>query len=246
MSAFAAIDPVFLEMIVTRLLPWFLTVAGNNTEAARTTALGLLADYNPETEDELTLAAEVAVFSLNGIDAAARSMAPDLTFSAMLRLHRSAIAHSRAAHKGRLALAKLRKERLAAKATPEPKRRLADTPAPVAAGSHATIPASAPAPAAAPSYVPNAAPANGTAQFPPSMTSTTPTRPPLAHPPTTAAASRPSPVVTRQQRRAMERATEKARRQQAEQTRRETLRAMRSGASQTAPAAPVAASTNPI
>jgi hypothetical protein len=166
-------DPTVLDLILARLIPWFLLVVPDNREAARRAALRLLGTFQAETDDELCLAAEIISLRLGSLEALSRSAEQSLSVSATLRLRGNANALNRAAHKTQAALEQLRRQRLEAEDPPEPEVAEADTAT--------EIPAAAPKPQQQP--------------------------------------------LSRQQRRAMERAAEKARRQQPEKLRREARRA---------------------
>jgi hypothetical protein len=119
MSLFPNITPIFLDYIIGLLAPLFRTAAGGDLEAARHTAKCLLASYDVETEDEIRLVAEIASFSFGALDALGKSMDPDLSLNAILRLRGSANAQHRSAHQCERSLDKLRKERRTAVATTE-------------------------------------------------------------------------------------------------------------------------------
>lgn len=165
MSPFPNVTPVFLDTILMRLVPWFLTAARGCVESARQAALSMLASYNVETEEEIRLAAEIASFGLSALTALSSSFDPDLSLNAVLRLRGSANALHRSAHQCQRTLDKLRKERLARSEAPPPEQIVTRDEAP----------------------------------------------PPQ---------SRPAIPLSRQQRRAMERAVEKAKRSQMRQTQR--------------------------
>jgi hypothetical protein len=111
MSLFPNVTRVFLDTIVMRLVPWFLTVADGSLEAARQAALSLLASYNVETEEEIRLAAEITSFGFSALAALSSSLDPDLPLNAVIRLRGSANALHRSAHQCQRTLDKLRKER---------------------------------------------------------------------------------------------------------------------------------------
>jgi hypothetical protein len=111
MPVFPNITPLFLDYIIGLLVPLFRTAAGGDEAAACHTAKCLLASYDVETEDEMRLAAAIASFSFGALDALSKSMDPDLSLNAMLRLRGSANAQHRSAHQCERRLDKLRKER---------------------------------------------------------------------------------------------------------------------------------------
>jgi hypothetical protein len=162
MSPFRNVTSVFLDTILMRLVPWFLTAAEGCVETARQAALSMLASYNVETEEEIRLAAEIASFGLSALTALSSSFDPDLSLNVVLRLRGSANALHRSAHQCQRTLDKLRKERLTRADAQQPEQ--------------TATPDEAPSPQ-----------------------------------------SRPTIPLSRQQRRAMERAVEKAKRSQVRQ-----------------------------
>jgi hypothetical protein len=162
MFPFPNVTSVFLDTILMRLVPWFLTAAEGCIETARHAALSTLASYNVETDEEIRLAAEIASFGLSALTALSSSFDPDLSLNAILRLRGSANSLHRSAHQCQRTLDKLRKERLARADAPQP--------------DQTATPDEAPRPQ-----------------------------------------SRPTIPLSRQQRRAMERAVEKAKRSQMRQ-----------------------------
>ena len=132
MSPFPNINPIFLETMLLRLVPLFLTVAQGCVDTARQAALDLLASYNAATEEELSLATEIASFSLGALEALGNSFNPDLSLSAVLRLRGNANALHRSAYQCERRLDKLRNERLARETLPPPDQTATtrDTPTP--------------------------------------------------------------------------------------------------------------------
>jgi hypothetical protein len=130
MSLFPNVTRVFLDTIVMRLVPWFLTVADGSLEAARQAALSLLASYNVETEEEIRLAAEITSFGFSALAALSSSLDPDLPLNAVIRLRGSANALHRSAHQCQRTLDKLRKERRMAVASTETVDQTATTETP--------------------------------------------------------------------------------------------------------------------
>jgi hypothetical protein len=130
MSLFPNVTRVFLDTIIMRLVPWFLTVADGSLEAARQAALSLLASYNVETEEEIRLAAEITSFSFSALAALSSSLDPDLPINAVIRLRGSANALHRSAHQCQRTLDKLRKERRIAVASADTINQTATTETP--------------------------------------------------------------------------------------------------------------------
>jgi hypothetical protein len=192
MSLFPAVTPVFLERIITLLVPLFLTAAGGDAESAGHAARCMIASYDVETEEEIRLAAEIASFGFGALDALSASMDPDLSPRAVLRLRGSANAQHRSAHQCQRTLDRLRQQRRISSAQPAK---------PVQPPEHGQVD-----------------PAK------------------LAQPVKQGA---PVVPVSRQQRRAMQRALDKAQRQQAEHARREAMRTRRTEPAPSAATVPI-------
>ncbi len=111
MSLATIITPAILDKIIGLLVPLFLTGAAGDLLTARHAASRLLADYQPETEEELRLAAEIICFGFGALDALSQSMAPNLTLNAILRLRGSANTQQRSANQCQRTLDKLRTQR---------------------------------------------------------------------------------------------------------------------------------------
>ncbi len=112
MSLPATLPRPILDTILTRLAFLFLAAAGDEA-AARQAAMRMLAAYNPETEPELSLAADIISFSFHALEALSQSAEPGLKLTAILRLRASAVSLSREAHKARRKLDQIQKERRA-------------------------------------------------------------------------------------------------------------------------------------
>jgi hypothetical protein len=111
MPCSTVITPAILDKVLSLLVPLFLTDTDPDLLAARHAASRLLAAYNAETEEELRLAAEIISFGFGALDALAKSMAPGLTMSTVLRLRGSANAQHRSANQCQRTFDKVRKER---------------------------------------------------------------------------------------------------------------------------------------
>jgi hypothetical protein len=142
LSLFPTITAIFLDTIIAPLVPWFLTAAGGDMNAARHTVISMLASYNVATEEELRLAAEIVSFSFGTMAALAKSMDPDLPLNAVLRLRGSANALHRSQHQCQRVLDRLRKERRLAAGAPKRQPRAPDQ----VATTQAPGPAAQPAP----------------------------------------------------------------------------------------------------
>jgi hypothetical protein len=100
-----------LETILTRLAALFLIGANGDATAARQAALQMLGAYHPETEDELSLAAQIIGFSFQALEALGQAAAPDLPVSRILRLRGGAVSLSRESAKAQRRLTQLQKDR---------------------------------------------------------------------------------------------------------------------------------------
>ena len=112
MSLPSTLPQPILDTILTRLAFLFLAAAGDEA-AARQAAMRMLAAYNPETEPELSLAADIICFGFHALEALSQSAEPELKLSAILRLRGSAVSLSREAHKAQRRLDQIQKERRA-------------------------------------------------------------------------------------------------------------------------------------
>jgi hypothetical protein len=130
------IAPVILETVLGRLAVLFLTGAGGDHTAARQAANLMLAAYDPRTEAEFSLAADIISFGFHALEALSQSAEPDLKLTAILRLRGSAVSLSREAHKSRRKLDQLQKERRMGEAQP-PAEPLAAQPEPEATPDNA-------------------------------------------------------------------------------------------------------------
>jgi hypothetical protein len=98
-------DAVAREQVACSLAPFFLEAAHGNETEARAAAEAMVAGFNPQSTEELLLAAQVVVYGLAGLDSLRRSAAaPDLPVNTHLRLRGNANAMQRAAQQCRKAL----------------------------------------------------------------------------------------------------------------------------------------------
>ncbi|HEX2943654.1 MAG TPA: hypothetical protein VHO91_21540 [Rhodopila sp.] len=111
MTAFPDIAPAFLEEVLLFLVPMFMHGAAGDAAAARHAALSALAAYDPQTEQELRLAAEITSLGFSMLEALAQSANPDLSINAVLRLRGNANALHRSAHQCQRVLDRLRSQR---------------------------------------------------------------------------------------------------------------------------------------
>jgi hypothetical protein len=107
----ATFPAAVLETILIRLAALFLAGAGGDMESARQAAIQMLGAYNPETEDELRLAAHTIGFSFQALEALGQAAAPDLPMTRILRLRGSAVSLSRESEKAQRRLGQLQKNR---------------------------------------------------------------------------------------------------------------------------------------
>jgi hypothetical protein len=183
-----------LNAVLAQLAIYFLATTNNDPTAARQAAHAMLADYRAETTEEIHLAAAIISFTFQALDALAQAAAPDQSLNRQIRLRGSAVSLSREAHKARRKLDNLHRVRQASADPPEAR--------------------------AAPAQ-PRSQPSEPTPQRPaPALNAPVGSAPAI----TTTAATAQTWPLTRQQRRAAERAAAKLQRRSAEQARREALR----------------------
>lgn len=103
-------DATARDQVYLGLTPFFLDAAHGDVARARAAAEAMVAGYNPQTTEEILLAAQVIVYGLAGIDSLRRSAAePDLPANIHLRLRGNANAMQRASQQARKALEMRRK-----------------------------------------------------------------------------------------------------------------------------------------
>ncbi len=100
-----------LDTILGHLALLFLTGAAGDLTAARHAAREMLAAYQPETPEELHLAAEIISFGLHALDALGQAADQDMSLNRKLRLRGSAVSLSRESHKSQRKLDQLQKTR---------------------------------------------------------------------------------------------------------------------------------------
>jgi hypothetical protein len=106
-----SLPAVILDTILDHLARLFLIGAKGNEAAARDAAVHMLAAYNPETEDELRLAANIISFSFHALEALGQATTPDMAITRILRLRGSAVSLSRESHKAERRLDQIRNPR---------------------------------------------------------------------------------------------------------------------------------------
>ena len=107
----AAITPAQLDTVLGSLAPLFLTGANGDLPTARHAAAQILAAYDAETPDELSLAAQIISFGFEALTALSQAANPDLPLTRVLRLRGSAVSLSREGHKARRKLDQLQRGR---------------------------------------------------------------------------------------------------------------------------------------
>jgi hypothetical protein len=107
-----------VETILGRLALLFLTGAAGDLSAARHAATQMMFAYQPQTEDELRLAANIVSFSLHALEALGQASHPDLPLTKILRLRGSAVSLSRESHKAQRRLDQLQNARRAGSQPP--------------------------------------------------------------------------------------------------------------------------------
>jgi hypothetical protein len=111
MSLAITLPAAILETILVHLAALFLTGAAGDPAGARQAAAQMLAAYDPQTEDELRLAAKIVGFSFQALEALGQAAAPDLPITRILRLRGGAVSLSRASEKAERRLDQLQKAR---------------------------------------------------------------------------------------------------------------------------------------
>ncbi len=100
-----------VETILTHLATLFLIGAAGDITAARQAAAQTLAAYDPQTEDELRLAANIVSFGFQALEALSQAATPDMPLTKILRLRAGAVSLSRESHKAQRRLDQLQKAR---------------------------------------------------------------------------------------------------------------------------------------
>jgi hypothetical protein len=113
MSFPATVATAILDTILGRLALLFLTGAAGNLTTARQAARQMLAAYHTETEEEVSLAAEIVSFRLHALEALSYACDPELSLNQILRLRGSAVSLSRESHKAQRKLDQLQRARRA-------------------------------------------------------------------------------------------------------------------------------------
>jgi len=111
MSLPATIAKAIMDTVLSRLAPLFLAAAAADIQAAQDAARQMLAAYNAETPDELSLAAEIISLQFHALEALSDAADPDLSLNRKLRLRGSAVSLSRESHKAQRKLDQLQRAR---------------------------------------------------------------------------------------------------------------------------------------
>ena len=113
MSLPATLPQAILDTILNRLALLFLSGAAGDLTVARQAARQILADHNPETSYELSLAAEIISLQLHSLEALSYASDPDLSLNKILRFRGSAVSLSREQHKAHRKLDQIQRARRA-------------------------------------------------------------------------------------------------------------------------------------
>lgn len=116
-----------LEASLDQIAPFLLAAAKGDMPAARAAAQALIADYRPQSSQQLVLATDIIHGRLLAHDNLKRSTEPDLPLTILLDLRGSAVSLSRSANKTQRRLDKLQAVRSRPRA--KDKRRHTATPA---------------------------------------------------------------------------------------------------------------------
>jgi hypothetical protein len=203
MSQPATITAAIFDKILAFLAPLFLVAATGDIGAAQEAASAMLGSYNPRTNRELRFAALSIAFAFGALETLSKAADPELALNQVLRLRGNANALNRSAQQNEVRLEKLQKqppvviETIATEAT-------SDETADALPASAAALPASS----AAADLLTFAR-----SKLKSMMSIATPaaSAPSIVLPPAT--------PVSRQQRRAAERKTEKVRQRQIQEAR---------------------------
>lgn len=113
MSLPITVAQAILDTILGRLALLFITGANGDMTIAQDAASQMLSAYNAETEDELSLAAEIVSCRFQTLEALSYASDPDLPLNKVLRLRGGAVSLSRECHKSQRKLDQLQRDRRA-------------------------------------------------------------------------------------------------------------------------------------
>jgi hypothetical protein len=110
MSQPATITTAIFDKILAFLAPLFLVAATGDIGAAQEAAGAMLASYNPRTNRELRFAALSIAFAFGALETLSKAADPDLALNQVLRLRGNANALNRSAQQNEVRLEKLQKQ----------------------------------------------------------------------------------------------------------------------------------------
>jgi hypothetical protein len=125
MSQPATITAAIFDKILAFLAPLFLVAATGDIGAAQEAASAMLASYNPRTNREMRFAALSIAFAFGALETLSKAADPELALNQVLRLRGNANALNRSAQQNEARLEKLQKqppveiETVAPEATPD-------------------------------------------------------------------------------------------------------------------------------
>ncbi len=97
MSIAAAIPTAVVEMVVGFILPMLLRAAGGDVTAAGDAARSMLAEYGPQTGQELRLAGDAIFGNLRSLAALGQPADPDAPLAETIEMAKLAVAYARGA-----------------------------------------------------------------------------------------------------------------------------------------------------
>ncbi|HET6607006.1 MAG TPA: hypothetical protein VFG62_10075 [Rhodopila sp.] len=123
----ADLPEALLKTILGQIATLLLDGASGDRKAAWLAAVETIRAHDPQTEQELRLAARIVAFSLQAGEALAQAADPNMPLTRVLRLRTGAVSLSREAEKAERRLEKLREARLRglpedSEPLPEPQR----------------------------------------------------------------------------------------------------------------------------
>jgi hypothetical protein len=105
------LSTAIMDIVIARLLVLFLTCGNDDVEEARQIVRKMLADHNPQTEEELCLAGEIIGFGFQALEALSRAADPARPLKEVLQLQGRAISMSRESHRNQHKLDQLQRAR---------------------------------------------------------------------------------------------------------------------------------------
>jgi hypothetical protein len=138
-----------LQALLLPLIDEFLSILGNDKDAAWEAAEAAVMSFNPETTNEFLLAARVAHYNILGNRLSASASASGLTPACAIRMHRCALAYIKEADKAEICLRQLQADRMATE-TQQPTTQQPTTHEPIPEPTKKPAPESVSAPAGEP------------------------------------------------------------------------------------------------